>query len=163
PDGVRRGGQHMQPPPLLSQHVRRGLSCLPVRPLVHSYVESLCRRAQLTEGRILVEQVGGGGHQIPLGDLHRRLDPPFGLGVIGPSPQSNWHHMPGSGTQGRCVRRCPAAQHCLASATARRVVRSSPPKPIATIRSCATSARTLPPERSTSSSIFSKNGSISRR
>ncbi len=46
--------------------------------------------------------------------------------ITGPAPKSHWNHRPGSGTHGRCTRRCPAA-HCLrASATARRVVRSEP-------------------------------------
>ena len=48
------------------------------------------------------------------------------------------------------------------AATARRVVRSDPVNPIATSRRCTTSAPIRPPERSTSSSIFGRNGSIIR-
>ena len=70
-------------------------------------------------------------------------------GTTGPTPQSNWHHIPGSVIHGRYVRRCPARQQAFASATARRVVRSSPSNPTATNRSCTTSARTCPRERST--------------
>ncbi len=44
----------------------------------------------------------------------------------------------------RCTRRCPAACARRTAATARRVVRSEPVKPIATNLSWATSARTLP-------------------
>ena len=55
-------------------------------------------------------------------------------GTIGPTPQSNWHHIPGSVIHGRYVRRCPARHRALASATARRVVRSSPANPTATSR-----------------------------
>ena len=65
-------------------------------------------------------------------------------GTAGPTPQSNWHHMPGSVIHGRYVRRCPARQRAFASATARRVVRSSPSNPTASSRSCTTSARTCP-------------------
>jgi hypothetical protein len=52
--------------------------------------------------------------------------------------------MPGSGTQGRSTRPCPARQAALSSATARRVVPSEPANPIATRRSWATSARIFP-------------------
>ena len=55
----------------------------------------------------------------------------------------------------------PARHRAFAAATARRVVRSVPVKPIATSRSCEMSARTLPFDRSTHSSIFSRKGSIS--
>ena len=78
----------------------------------------------------------------------------------GPVPQSNCNHMPGSVIHGRYTRRLPALHACFASATARRVVRSEPSKPIATIRSCTLSARILASERSTSSSIFSRHGSM---
>ena len=86
---------------------------------------------------------------------------PSGPNTIGPRPQSNWSHRPGSVIQGRYCRRCPLRQPCLTIATARRVVRSSPVNPIATSRSCTTSARTPPSEVSTNSSIFGRNGSIS--
>jgi hypothetical protein len=65
------------------------------------------------------------------------------------------------GCHGRYALRCPARHLAFACATARRVVRSFPPNPIAASRSCTLSARTLPLERSTHSSIFSRNGSIS--
>src|SRR6266536_244316 len=58
--------------------------------------------------------------------------------------------------------RDPSAFAVLAgiSAAARRVVLSDPPYPIAVILSCATSARIFPFDRSTSSSSFGKNPSI---
>jgi hypothetical protein len=34
--------------------------------------------------------------------------------TIGPSPQSHWNHMPGSGIHGRYTLRCPAAHASLA-------------------------------------------------
>jgi hypothetical protein len=46
--------------------------------------------------------------------------------IRGPSPKSYCAHMPGSGTHGRYVLRCPARQAASSSATARRVVRSDP-------------------------------------
>ena len=46
--------------------------------------------------------------------------------TTGPSHQSNWNHMPGSGTHGRYSRRRPTRQVFFAAATARRVVRSEP-------------------------------------
>src|SRR5450759_4920274 len=79
----------------------------------------------------------------------------------GPSPKSYWAHMPGSGTHGRCTRRGPARQAAFKPATARRVVRSQPVKPIAASFRCATSARIRPCERSTSSSSFGRNSSTS--
>ena len=80
--------------------------------------------------------------------------------IRGPSPKSYWAHNPGSGIQGRCTRRRPARNAVLISCTARRVVRSEPVKPIAAILSCATSARILPSDLSTSSSSFGRNSSI---
>jgi hypothetical protein len=78
----------------------------------------------------------------------------------GPSPQSNWHHIPGSGIHGRNTRRCPARYDAFATATARRVVRSVPANPIAAIFSWTRSAPMCPCDRSTSSSIFGMNSSI---
>jgi hypothetical protein len=46
--------------------------------------------------------------------------------TAGPSPKSHWNHRPGSGTHGRCTRRCPASHALRTAATARRVVRSEP-------------------------------------
>jgi hypothetical protein len=54
----------------------------------------------------------------------------------------------------------PARHAFFAAATARRVVRSEPANPIAASLSCATSARMRPCDRSTHSSILSRNGSI---
>jgi len=56
----------------------------------------------------------------------------------GPSAQSNCSHFPGSGSQGRLLRRGPARHAFLAAATARRVVRSVPVKLIARSRSWTT-------------------------
>lgn len=69
--------------------------------------------------------------------------------------------MPGSGIHGRKTRRWPAANAFLARATARRVVRSEPPKPSARSLSWTTSARTLPWLRSTHSSTLPRCGSMS--
>lgn len=80
---------------------------------------------------------------------------------LGPQPQSNRRHRPGSVIHGRYVLRGPACRRSFAFATARRVVRSSPANPSNRRRSWSLSARTLPYERSTRSSIFGMNGSIS--
>ena len=82
--------------------------------------------------------------------------------MLGPSPQSHWAHMPGSGNHGRNTRRCPRRWLSFTSATARRTVRSEPSNPRPVSLSKATSARTFPFDRSTHSSIFGMNGSISR-
>ena len=87
----------------------------------------------------------------------RRTDTSSGRRSAGPSPQSNCNHMPGSGIHGRYVRRRPARHASFASATARRVVRSSPVKPIATMAVVDHVGADLRLElRSTSSSIFSQ-------
>ena len=78
----------------------------------------------------------------------------------GPLAQSYCAHIPGSGTHGRNTRRRPECHAFFSRATARRVVRSDPAYPIAVIFSCATSARTLPLLRSTSSSSLGRNPSI---
>jgi hypothetical protein len=80
--------------------------------------------------------------------------------IFEPSPQSNWSHIPGSGIQGRYVRRLPALHAAFAAFTARRVERGLPRYPIFTSRSWATSARIFAFEVSTQSSIFSRNASI---
>jgi len=46
--------------------------------------------------------------------------------ISGPSPKSYCNHIPGSVTHGRWTRTLPARKAVLASATARRVVRSEP-------------------------------------
>lgn len=46
--------------------------------------------------------------------------------TTGPVPKSHCNHKPGSGTHGRCTRRCPASHALRTTATARRVVRSEP-------------------------------------
>ena len=69
--------------------------------------------------------------------------------TAGPSPQSNCSHSPGSGIHGRYVAGARPPRAPSPSATARRVVRSSPANPTATSRSCTMSARTSPFERST--------------
>ena len=80
--------------------------------------------------------------------------------ILGPSPQSNCSHNPGSGNHGRNTRRCPDHHALRTAPTARRVVRSEPVKPMPSSLSCTTSARILPSERSIHSSILSKNSSI---
>ncbi len=102
----------------------------------------------------------------------RTLDPATEIPRCPRRPARPRHHrahtpveltpLPGSVIHGRYVRRCPARHRALASATARRVVRSSTSNPTATNRSCTTSARTCPRERSTHSSTLPKNGSINR-
>lgn len=84
---------------------------------------------------------------------------PPGPGTLGPWPQSNCNHRPGSVIHGRYERRCPARQAAFTCATARRVVRSVPANPIPTSRAWITSARTLPLPASTQSSIFGMNPS----
>ena len=80
----------------------------------------------------------------------------------GPSPKSYCAHNPGSRIHGRCTRRRPELHAFLISATARRVVRSDPANPIATISPWATSARILPWDRLMSSSSLGRNSSIRR-
>jgi hypothetical protein len=79
----------------------------------------------------------------------------------GPSPQSNCSHRPGSAIHGRYVRRRPARHAIFASRTERRVVRSVPVNPIASSRSWTLSARIFAFDKSTSSSTFGRNASIS--
>ena len=70
--------------------------------------------------------------------------------------------MPGSVTQGRWTRAFPSRYCFLIPATARRDDRSDPGNPIATSLSWATSARILPFDFSTHSSIFGRNSSTNR-
>ncbi len=91
---------------------------------------------------------------------HRQNSVVFTCPISGPSPKSYCAHIPGSGMCGRCTRRRPAKYDRLISATARRVVRSDPPYPIAVIVSCATSARIFPFDRSASSSSLARNGPV---
>jgi len=79
--------------------------------------------------------------------------------MTGPSPKSYCSHNPGSVTHGRCTRAFPNRYCLLIAATARRDDRSDPGNPIATSLSWATSARILPVEASTHSSIFGRNSS----
>ncbi len=94
---------------------------------------------------------------------HRQNSTVAAPATSGPSPKSYCAHIPGSGIQGRNTRRRPECQALFSRATARRVVRSDPANPIAVIFSCATSARTLPLLRSTSSSSFGRNSSMTLR
>ncbi len=89
---------------------------------------------------------------------HSRVPRPS---IVGPSAQSHWNHIPGSGIQGRKTRRWPAVYAFLAAATARLVVRSLPSKPNARSLSWTTSARTRPWLRSTHSSILARYWSMS--
>ena len=82
--------------------------------------------------------------------------------MTGPAPQSHCAHMPGSGIHGRYTRRRPAPKLFFASATARRTVRSEPSNPSAFSLAWQRSARILPQERSTHSSIFAIHGSMIR-
>ncbi len=81
--------------------------------------------------------------------------------IVGPSAQSHWNHIPGSGIHGRKTRRWPARYERLTAATTRRVVRSEPAKPSARNLSWATSARTRPWLRSTHSSTLGRYRSMS--
>ena len=82
--------------------------------------------------------------------------------MTGPSPKSYCNHSPGSVTHGRCTRAFPSRYCFLTAATARRDDRSDPVNPIATSLSCATSARILPLDCSTHSSILGRNSSTNR-
>ena len=82
--------------------------------------------------------------------------------MTGPSPKSYCNHNPGSVTHGRCTRAFPSRYCFLTCATARRDDRSDPVNPIATSLSWATSARILPFDCSTHSSIFGRNSSTNR-
>lgn len=81
--------------------------------------------------------------------------------ILGPSPKSYCHHIPGSVTHGRCTRTRPARCCARNRATARRVVRSEPSKPKARSLAWATSARNRPLLRSIHSSSLGMNGSTS--
>src|SRR5664279_5730040 len=80
--------------------------------------------------------------------------------MTGPSPKSYCSHRPGSVTQGRWTRAFPNRYCFLISATARRDDRSDPGNPIAISLSWAMSARILPFDVSTHSSIFGRYSSI---
>jgi len=89
--GVGLGGQHVQPGPLLGQHLRRRPVRLGVGPDVDPLAELRTGRLQGGKVGILLAQVGRGRHQVGLGHPHRRLHPALGLGVIG---HAALHHHP---------------------------------------------------------------------
>jgi hypothetical protein len=63
--------------------------------------------------------------------------------IVDPTPHANCNHNPLRHPRPKHLR-WPERHVCFAAATARRVVRSEPSKPIATSLSCATSARINP-------------------
>ncbi len=80
----------------------------------------------------------------------------FAPSIVGPSPKSYCNHIPGSVTHGRCTRTRPTTYAAFTTATARRLVRSEPVNPSPTSLRCATSARILPVDASTHSSILGR-------
>ena len=67
--------------PLGSQPRLRDGRGLPVHPGVDPVAELAAGLLQLREAAVVRQQVRARGHQVGLGDLHRRLDPALGLGV----------------------------------------------------------------------------------
>jgi hypothetical protein len=72
-DGVRGLRDRVQPQLLFGEHVHRSPSGDPVRAAVHQLAERLTRSFQVGERVIGCQQVRLGGHQVGLGELHRRL------------------------------------------------------------------------------------------
>jgi hypothetical protein len=89
--GVGLGGQHVQAGPLLGQHLHGRTAGLGVGPGVDPLAEGRAGGLQGGEAGVLLSEVGAGGHQVGLGDAHRRLHPALGLGVIG---HAGLHHHP---------------------------------------------------------------------
>jgi hypothetical protein len=79
------GGQHVQQPAFLDDHVGRSPAGLPVLPAVDPLPERVAGSGQLGEAPVVVAQVRLGGDQVRLGDLDGRLGAALGLGVIGPA------------------------------------------------------------------------------
>ncbi len=75
-------GLGQQPGLLLGQHLRRRPPGDPVWAGVHLTTEHLAGGLQLGEAGIGRPQVRPGGHQVSLGDFHRRLRPALGRRVI---------------------------------------------------------------------------------
>jgi hypothetical protein len=61
----------------------RGLAGLAMLAGVDLLAEPLARPGQLGERRVVAEQVGAGGDQVGLGQLHRRLRPALALRIVG--------------------------------------------------------------------------------
>ena len=74
-------GQHVQPAVFLGEQVDRCPAGDPVRPPVHLSAERGARGLQLTERRVLLEQVRLRRHQVGLGHPHRRLRATLGLRI----------------------------------------------------------------------------------
>ncbi len=73
----------MEVGPLLGEHLGGGAAGLPVRAAVHLLAERSAGPLQLLERVVGRQQVGPGGHQVGLGQPHRGLRAPLGLGVGG--------------------------------------------------------------------------------
>jgi hypothetical protein len=73
----------MQPRPLLHQPLGRDRTGLPVPAAVDVDADRITRRNQRGHVRISLEQIRLGGHQIGLGDTHRRFRATLGLGIKG--------------------------------------------------------------------------------
>ena len=80
---VRGGRKHVQVRPLGGQPHGRGLPGLAVLAVVDLLQDPLARPGQLGERRVVAEQVGAGGDQVGLGELHRRLHPALALRIVG--------------------------------------------------------------------------------
>ncbi len=80
--GMRRVRQLVQPSPLGLQPPRRHRARLPVHAPVHHLTELPAGLRQPREAGIPLPQVRLGGHQVRLGDLHRRLRPALRFRVI---------------------------------------------------------------------------------
>ena len=89
-DRVRLIGHPMQPDPFFGEHLDRDPAGHPMHPAVHLRHELLTRLLQLSKRGVLGAQVGVGGNQVGLGDLHRRLHPTLG-GRVGRLTSQHGH------------------------------------------------------------------------
>lgn len=83
---------------------------------------------------LVLDELARFGVEVHFTDNNVGRGRPSAPNTIGPAPQSNCNHKPGSVIHGRYCRRCPSRYNCLTEATARRVVRSSPMNPKPTSR-----------------------------
>ena len=100
-------GLGQQPGLLLGQHLRRRPPGDPVWAGVHLTTEHLAGGLQLGEAGIGRPQVRPGGHQVSLGDFHRRLRPALGRRVIRHAGGDRQAVMPAKLHRGRVAHRNP--------------------------------------------------------
>ena len=104
---MRHLRHRVQPGPLDLQPLRRDRARLPVHPPVHHHAELLACPRQLSEAPVALQQVRLRGHQVGLGDPHRRLRPALGLRVIRDARMHRHPVMPAHGDDLRMADRNP--------------------------------------------------------